>query len=69
MITIFALVSLILSNVTLFFKNLALKSKIEKQKHDIEMFMKLHKEAETKLRDEANKNIILQSLINQRQKA
>lgn len=65
---VFTSIVLALFNIYLFLRILALKSKIKKQKHEIEMFMKLHSDAQRAIRDEANKNIILQSLINQRQK-
>ena len=66
---IFTSIVLTLFNIYLLLKVLALRHKIKKLKQEVEMFMKLHSDAQKTIRDEANKNIILQSLINQRQKA
>lgn len=66
---IFTSIVLTLFNIYLLLKVLALRYKTKKLKQEVEMFMKLHSDAQKAVRDEANKNIILQSLINQRQKA
>lgn len=66
---VFTSIVLALFNIYLLLKVLALRYKVKKLKQEIEMFMKLHSDAQKAVRDEANKNIILQSLINQRQKA
>lgn len=66
---VFTSIVLALFNIYLLLKVLALRHKIKKLKQEVEMFMKLHSDTQKAIRDEANKNIILQSLINQRQKA
>jgi len=63
-----ALTLLVIINTVVSIKYLSMRKKYFKQKQETQMFKNLFNEANRKVKEEANKNIILQSLINQKTK-
>ena len=61
-----AIVFLLVMNAATFSDYLKYKAKLRKQIHEYHLLQDRFKGLEKELRDEKNKNIILQSLINQR---
>ena len=61
-----SLVILVITKIILSLKYVSLKNKYLSQKEEMKMYKSLLEEAQRKVREEANKNIILQSLINQK---
>lgn len=57
--------ALLVTNVILFLKYVSVSSKLKRQTKETQLFRNLFNEANRKVKDEANKNIVLQSLINQ----
>ena len=57
--------TLLVTNVILFLKYVSVSSKLKRQTKETQMFRNLFNETNRKVKDEANKNIILQSLISQ----
>lgn len=57
--------TLLVTNVILFLKYVSVSSKLKRQAKETQMFRNLFNETNRKVKEEANKNIILQSLISQ----
>jgi hypothetical protein len=57
---------LIALNIYLIYECLIFKNKVKKLEGELKIFINIANETQRKLREEANKNIILQSLINQK---
>lgn len=57
--------ALLVTNVILFLKYISVSSKLKRQTKETQLYRNLFNEANRKVKDEANKNIVLQSLINQ----
>ena len=57
--------ALLVTNVILFLKYISVSSKLKRQTKETQMFRNLFNETNRKVKEEANKNIILQSLISQ----
>lgn len=57
--------ALLITNVILFLKYVSVSSKLKRQTKETQLYRNLFNEANRKVKDEANKNIVLQSLINQ----
>ena len=63
-----AVALLIVINLSISIKYLSMRSKYLQQKQEAKMYRNMFEESQRKIREEANKNIILQSLVNQRAK-
>lgn len=57
--------ALLVTNVILFLKYVSASGKLKRQTKETQLYRNLFNEANRKVKDEANKNIVLQSLINQ----
>ena len=63
-----AVALLVVTNLAISVKYLSMRSKYFQQKQEAKMYRNMFEESQRKIREEANKNIILQSLVNQRAK-
>lgn len=59
---------LMVINASTFMKYLSVRHQLKKTKNELKIFRNIHNDVQRNLRDEMNKNLILQSLLNQKTK-